>query len=150
VTQSGATFSQPITLTIYDAETGTQLATSTQTFNVPYRPSASPKCTGDNAGKWQTPSKECKNGIADNVTFNFLKVKLPKTVRYAISYNTSNYGPKPLHVSGPYDSLNVAVTGEPSVGTSTDKDIWKDGERSTHPDFLDATPMVQFKAGNAG
>lgn len=42
-TPSGATFSQPITLSIYDVGSdgvplGTQIASATQTFNIPYRP----------------------------------------------------------------------------------------------------------------
>ena len=50
----------------------------------------------------------CKNGLANDVTFNFSGVTLPDTVEYAIL------------VPGravPLDSLNVAVTGAPSVGT---------------------------------
>jgi hypothetical protein len=137
VTQAGATFSQQMTLNIYDpADLTTPIATSTQTFDVPYRPSASPKCTGDNAGKWYTSAKECKNGLADDVTFNFSHVTIPNTVVYAISYNTG----------GPADSLNVAITGAPSVGTSTDTNIWIDG--AANSGFGNYTPVVQFKAGN--
>ena len=55
---------------------------------------------------------------------------------YAISYSTG----------GPADSLNVAVTNAPSVGTSTDTNIWIDGDPD--PGFGDYTPAVQFKAGN--
>lgn len=150
-TTPGATFSQPITMKIYDASTydptnpaaNTAIATSTQTFNVPYRPSASPKC-GD--GRWLTPSKDCKNGLADDVTFNFSHATLPGTVVYAISYPTSGE---------PSDSLNVAVTeAAPSVGTSSDQDLWING--APKADFDDGwatahrvTPAVQFKAGNA-
>ena len=137
VTQPGATFSQQITLKIYNAgELATPIATSTQTFDVPYRPSASPKCTGADAGKWMSPKDGCKNGLANDVTFNFSNVTLPDTVVYEISYNTG----------GPADSLNVAVTEAPSVGTSTDPNIWIDG--AANADFGNYTPAVQFKAGN--
>src|SRR5262245_55131511 len=54
VTQPGAMFSQEMTLSVYkvteDGTKGALIASSTETFSVPYRPSASPKCTGDDAG----------------------------------------------------------------------------------------------------
>jgi hypothetical protein len=147
VTKAGATFAQPITLAIWNADHTNQLATSTKTFDVPYRPSASAKCTGADAGKWYTPAKQCRNGITDDVTFNFSNVTLPQTVQYEISYNTSTAGPNPLHVAGPYDSLNVAVTDKsPSAGTTSDANIWIDG--NPNPAFGLYTPAVQFKAGN--
>jgi hypothetical protein len=148
VTEPGATFSQPMTLNIYNVnDSGTQgalIATSTQTFDVPYRPSVSPKCSD---GKWLTPQKDCKNGLATDVTFsNFSPshVSLPDTVVYEISYNTSNYGPHPTGVAGPADSLNVAIADAPSV--------WKDGRLPLIDGSQSAVngmpPSVQFKAGN--
>jgi hypothetical protein len=139
-TPSGATFSLPMTLNIYDAAGTTLVATSTQTFTVPYRPSASPKCTGDNAGKWYSSGlKACFNGFASNVTFNFAGVTLPDRVVYGIAYNTSHYGYTPIGeapacygtVAGcPYDSLNIALSDETtdvSAGTDTNQGtIWQD------------------------
>jgi len=156
-TQSGASFSQPITLSIYmvngDGTTGGLIASSTQTFNISYRPSADPRCLSgdpDRPGGWYQPStKTCKNGLTQDVTFNFSNQKLDDTVIYEISYNTSDYGPTPLHVSGPYDSLNVAITSAPTVGTSTDTDIWTDGAQNSTGAFANGTPAVQFKASNA-
>lgn len=151
-TDTGATFAQPITLTIFDGQHN-QLASSTQTFAVPYRPSASPKClSGDPSrpGGWYQPSsKTCKNGLADDVTFNFSHVTLPRTgtVKYEISYNTNTHGPTPSGVASPADSLNVAVTAAPSVGKSTDENIWIDGIANSG--FGSYAPAVQFKAGNA-
>src|SRR5260370_545737 len=56
LTTLGATFSVPITLNVYAVGAGnapgSKLITSTQTFNIPFRPSASPSCTGGDAGKW--------------------------------------------------------------------------------------------------
>ena len=69
-----------------------------------------------------SPKEGCKNGLANDVTFNFSNVTLPDTVVYAISYTTG----------GPADSLNVAITDAPSVGTTTD-DIWIDG--ASNADF---------------
>jgi hypothetical protein len=150
-TPTGATFDQPITLTVTDSG-GNVLASSTQTFAVPYRPSASPRCTGDDAGKWYSSAlKTCFNGYATDVTFNFSgNVTLPSTVTYAVSYNSTHFGPNPVGegaacygTSGgcPYDSLNVALNDTyPSVGTpGYDADETVFGSPYT--------PAVTFKAG---
>src|SRR5262249_27620725 len=63
VTKPGATFSLPITLSVWNENHTKQLASKTQTFDVPYRPSDSAKCNFDG---WYTPSKECKHGLADD------------------------------------------------------------------------------------
>jgi hypothetical protein len=132
-TTPGATFSHPITLNIYNIGAGNTpgslIGTVTQTFAIPYRPSASPaNCSG---GRWYDASANaCYNGYAVNITFNVggLNLVLPNEVVYGIAFNTSNYGAAPL---GPqpcsatvagcgYDSLNVAVAdpGAPSVGSN--------------------------------
>jgi hypothetical protein len=133
VTTPGATFTEPITFNIYAASTtstttglpGALIATSTQTFSIPYRPSASPKCTG---GRWwDTSSKSCFNGLADNITFNFSGVTLPDSVVYGIAYNTSDYGAPPQRPQScnatppgcPYDSLNVALSTNVTAGSNT-------------------------------
>ena len=95
------------------------------------------KCVGVNAGKWYTPSKECKNGLATDITFNFSNEKLDDTVVYELSYDTA----------GPSDSLNIAVTEAPSVGASTDPVLWVNG--APNADYGNYTPAVQFKASNA-
>ena len=144
-TKPGATFSQPITLTIWNADHTKQLASSTQTFQVPYRPSASDECSGTDLGKWYQPSaKKCFNGLATDVSFDFAgNVTLPNTVVYEISYDTNHYGPNPLHVAGPYDSLNIGIADRPSVGSTADAYAWTDG--AMNADFA-GTPAVQFNA----
>jgi hypothetical protein len=133
VTTPGATFSIPITLNIYNAGSptpGSLIATRTQTFTIPYRPSADHiNCTLLNAGKWyQASSGTCFNGLANNITFDLssLSVVLPNSVVYGIVYNTSHYGPAPIGElvacytsSGgcPYDSLNIALAPVVTVGT---------------------------------
>jgi hypothetical protein len=124
VTEPGAEFSWPITFNVYNPPaTGTStpgvlIATETDTFSIPYRPSASPKCTG---GKWYSDrSQSCFNGLATTIKFNFNDphVTLPTTVVYGIAYNTSDYGavpqrPQPCNATTagcPYDSLNVALS----------------------------------------
>jgi hypothetical protein len=140
VSDRGATFQMPITFTIYNVNPGpgvpptpiystpgSKIATLTQTFSIPYRPSASPNCTGAQAGEWYDGSQGCFNGLAHNITFDFenQNVTLPDRVVYGISFNTSDYGPSPYldatacHATTqgcPYDSLNVALSPQVSVG----------------------------------
>jgi hypothetical protein len=66
-------------------------------------------------------------------------------VVYEISYNTSTHGRFPS-VASPSDSLNVAVTDVPSVGASTDANIWIDGVANAG--VGNHAPAAQFKAGN--
>jgi hypothetical protein len=133
VTTPGATFTHPITLNIYNAGNplpGSQIASRTQTFTVPYRPSAdNVNCTGADAGKWfEAASGQCFNGLAVNVTFDFssLNVLLPDSVVYGLVYNTTHYGPNPIGESAacvgttagcPYDALNIALAPVVTVGT---------------------------------
>jgi hypothetical protein len=139
VTTPGATFAMPITLSLYDApatDPATQPDTSgsgvpgalidsiTQTFNIPYRPSANnTKCTGAEAGDWfDKTNRECFPGEMDNINFTGLHIAVPQNVVYGISYNTSDYGATPYGDSTachateggcPYDSLNVGVSLDP-------------------------------------
>jgi hypothetical protein len=141
VTTPGATFSHPITLTIYEVDdsgsppvTGDEVATKTQTFTIPYRPSADSSCTGGDAGKWRSSADgTCYNGIASTITFDFslTTAALPDKVIFGIAFNTSHYGASsigetPCNISSggcPYDSLNVgAEATTPSVGTDLDED----------------------------
>jgi hypothetical protein len=155
-TPTGSTFAQEITLNIYDAS-GIQIATSTQTFDVSYRPSASSKCTD---GRWYSSgTKTCFNGLADDVTFNFSGVTLPNDIQYGIAYNTSHHGYSPLGDTAacnttsagcPYDSLNVALSNETTdVSAGTDAvngSFLLDKLQSTT--YAGLVPAVQFKAGN--
>jgi hypothetical protein len=129
-TKAGATFTEPITLNLYTANTpgstlpGVLITSITKTFSIPYRPSASAKCTGTSAGEWFDGRQGCFNGKAVDITFNFgsLHVTLPRNIVFGIVYNTSQYGPKPYGalacestVAGcPYDSLNVALSQDPT------------------------------------
>ena len=127
VTANGATFSVPITLTVYSKADESVVASSTQTFAIPFRPSASPKC---NDGRWYDNAlKACFNGLATNVTFAFSGQKLPDAVTYGIAYNTTHYGYLPIGESAPcftssggcgYDSLNVALSTETDVSAGSD------------------------------
>lgn len=149
VTTAGSTFSEPITLNIYNAPAsdpasqsdipgsglpGSLIATVTKTFNIPYRPSANnTKCTGSEAGDYfYKPLKECFAGLMTNITFTALHANLPRTIVFGIAYNTSDYGQVPYgdatacHASTSgcgYDSLNVGLSEDPDnlqKGSDTD------------------------------
>lgn len=142
-TPEDASFAQPITLNIYNPTTdganpGAKIASVTKTFDIKYRPSASPECIGTNTGKWyDEDSKRCFNGLAQNITFNVKGVKVGNSAIFGIAYNTTHYGYAPIGQSAPcfstpqgcgYDSLNVALTQDPtdvSAGSSVDTGkIW--------------------------
>jgi hypothetical protein len=126
VTAPGATFTHPITLNVRNVgpgdSPGSLIATSTQTFTLPYRPSASPSCTG---GRW-SDGTTCFNGLAAPISFTLTGVTLPSKVIVSVAYNTSHAGYAPLGnlpctaSSGgcPYDSLNVGTAGGPTTGST--------------------------------
>ena len=129
VSAKGATFAVPVTFNIYAPTTtggvntaGTLIATQTNTYHVPYRPSTDARCAG---GGWFTKGS-CFNGIASNITFDFTGTNVPNTVVYGITYNTSHYGPSPLGETPacyaapagcPYDSLNIGLAPKVNVGS---------------------------------
>jgi hypothetical protein len=147
VSSAGSTFTEPVTLNVYNVgpnnAVGSLITTNTQTFAIPYRPSADPNFASDCVptstqynipisalnGTWFDPNRSpvtdqpigCLNGFLDNVSFNFGHVALPDKVIYGIAYNTTNWGYQPY---GPtacsstqqgcgYDSLNVGLSNEP-------------------------------------
>jgi hypothetical protein len=140
-THAGSTFSEPITLNIFQAPAsnpttqpdtsgsgvpGALIVSVTKTFAIPYRPSANnTKCIGDESGNWfDSKNGECFPGLATNITFSLtsLKVTLPKTFVYGIAYNTSDYGAAPYgdatacHSTSEgcgYDSLNIGLSQDP-------------------------------------
>lgn len=133
VTGPGARFAWPITVNLYEVgpegSVGAKLASGSKTFKMPYRPSASTKCTGANAGKWYH-EKTCFNGKAFKIALTLTATKLPAKAIVGVSYDTTHNGPNPAGEAAPcfassagcfYDSLNVALIepaeGPPSVGT---------------------------------
>lgn len=125
-TTPGATFTEPVTLNIRtvgpgDAP-GSLVATSTQTFTMPYRPSASPSC-GD--GRWSNGTT-CFNGYAFPISFTLTGVTLPNKAIVSVAYNTSHAGYAPYgnlactsSAGGcGYDSLNVGTAGGPTTGSA--------------------------------
>ncbi len=115
VTNPGATFRAPLTLNIYHPPAGgcpssptdtpcgpgSLIASDTQTFAIPYRPSDSPvdyngdsNCNGNTFYDASASPPDCFYEESDNVTFDFSSqnLVLPNTVVYGVAYGTSNYG----------------------------------------------------------
>lgn len=131
---AGATFSHPLTLNLYSVlpsgEPGGLIASVTQTFAIPYRPTSDPGCgpSSNPGGGWSpTSPPDCYSGIASNVTFDLSGrgISLPDRVIATLAYRTSNYGKPALGTQPcssspqgcPYDSLNVGLNGPPTVGS---------------------------------
>ena len=139
VTTLPATFSLPITLHVYAVGgppnyVGALLATQTQTFNIPYRPSTSPSCTGTSrpADFVDPVSGVCVPGLANEITFNVpAGVTVPSPAIFTVAFNTTSYGYAPYGTGTAchatvlgcgYDSLNVITdsSGGVSVGSYYD------------------------------
>ena len=135
-TTPGTTFSETITLNIYNAPAansnvpGSLIASVTKPFNIPYRPSANfTHCSGSQAGEWWDKAlASCFNGKAVDVVFSFGRVNLPSTnVVFGVAYNTTHYGYSPIGESAAcytssggcgYDSLNIALSQDPTNVTA--------------------------------
>jgi hypothetical protein len=132
ITNPGSTFTHPVTLNVYnvndDDSVGSLIATKTQTFTMPYRPTADDgtNCNAANgtAGEWWD-GHNCYNGKAFPIKFDMNGVSLPDDVIIGVAYNTSDYGAQPMGTGTachstpqgcPYDSLNVGTNPTPSVG----------------------------------
>ena len=157
-TNPGDTFALQMTLNIYHATStdpstdpvpaGSLIASVTQSFDIPYRPSASPLCTGADAGKWFKNGQGCFNGLATNVRFKFpFRNVLPDTVVYGITYNTTHYGYNPIgeltlcYISSggcPYDSLNIALAPAVTIGSKPYPDTVF--QNALAGDYCDSTP----------
>jgi hypothetical protein len=133
VTTPGATFTHSISLTFYAVgpgnSVGAVLGGTTQSFAIPYRPSASPLCVGVNAGKWfDASSATCFNGLATPITFNISGLlTLTSQAIVGVAYNTTHYGYNPIGESTScyttsggcgYDSLNIGTAPAPTVGVN--------------------------------
>lgn len=121
VTTPGTKFSVPITLTLYNAvgpddEPGVVLDQETVNAQLHYRPSANPTC--DDPTQFENANGHCQNGQPENVTFPLHGVALPNQVIVGIAYDTQVAGYSPTGTTGPADSLNVALRGPATVGTT--------------------------------
>ena len=121
VSAKGARFEWPVTLHVYAAGTGdsvgTQVASLTRTFKMPYRPSANAACTGEALGGYMKMGT-CFHGKLFKIAFLLKGVSIPSKAIVSVAFNTTDFGAQPTGVPGPYDSLNVGgFEGPPSVGS---------------------------------
>jgi hypothetical protein len=121
-TTPGSAFSVPITLNIRnlnpDGSVGALVASYTNTFEIPYRPSADSNCTGGQAGYYQGSDGACHASIAHAITFDLggQRAALPDDAIVSIALNTTLAGYQPQGTQFPchatsegcgYDDLNV-------------------------------------------
>lgn len=142
-TTPGSTFSEPITLNVYNpgpategSAPGSKITSVTKTFNIPYRPSENgTHCTGKQAGEWyDSTDRACYWGLDTPISFQLTGVTLPDEAVITLAYNTTNhgyapYGPAPCTTSSGgcgYDSLNVAVTNPPAGGGAVAPSVGSD------------------------
>jgi len=143
VTTPGATFSQSITVNVYSVTggagtwaPGTSLATTTQTFNIPYRPSSTPAQCGGDASRWLNKKDGvCYHGLAVPISVNFsgshLALPVNNKLIVTVAYNTTNYGPHPIGPTAcnttsagcPYDSLNISTDSNGGIFTGLPLDL---------------------------
>jgi hypothetical protein len=127
VTTPGATFPATIKFDIFDpaSPTAAAIATDTQTFKIPFRPSSG-TCPSDATAWLDATTNTCNHGLLTPITFNFSSQDfvLPSTLVYGIEFSTADYGPaKTSDESAPYNSLNVGLSTEPTnvtVGADTE------------------------------
>ena len=152
VTTPGATFNQSLTLNIYSVgpgpafSVGPKIGTVTQTFAIPFRPSANATCPDPK--QWKDALGFCYNGIATVVNFNLLSagvpVYLPNQAIVSITFNTSTAGYAPLGTATacfatgfnpgcPYDGLNFAIEDNLSVGSNVVPNDNYEANRNANP-----------------
>lgn len=127
-----STWSHPITVNVYSNHLGgngspdTLLATKTQSVDIPWRPESDPSCAPTSNGTGWKVGETCYNfsGLAMNTTFDLanLNVTLPENVIVEVAYDTQSYGSAPKGVTGPYNSLNVAIPANQAVTVGSDSD----------------------------
>lgn len=161
---SGATFNHPITLNLYAVDytgsapaAGALIGTVTETFDIPYRPSADAECTGEDAGKFYDERLgACANGYNMTVVFDMSDsdIVVPSEFIYGVQYNTQSYGPDPIGSIGPYNSLNFGLVPPTDVVIGEDVrdgDLFWDGTLNQFsPELWPYTGAAAFTVTNEG
>jgi hypothetical protein len=110
-----AGFYEPLTLNFYNVgagdSVGVLIASKTVDAFIPWRPESG-GCADLTA--YLASDGNCYHGSLSEVAFNLTGVTVPNKVIYSLEYNTTDYGPDPTGVPGPYESLNFAL---PKTGT---------------------------------
>lgn len=139
----GATFPVPITLNIYQIGSyGTPLATMTETFNIPYRPSASATCPLEEPEGVKGYGKSCAFSAQDRVKFSLPAATLPSKAVIAVTYNTQDHGKVPTGIPGPYNSLNVGVNANYECAPGKENPITKECEDEDYINVSTEAPSV--------
>ena len=128
-TTPGSTFSVPITLNIYDPNDDMSVVASrTQTFNIPFRPSANPECPETvNGHGW---GEDCFLGLADTIRFDLTGVTAPDEIVYGVAWNTASFGYDPIgngaecqavqYAGCDSSLLNLGIEGTAPANVGTD------------------------------
>ncbi|MEO8470195.1 MAG: hypothetical protein ABI573_11095 [Chloroflexota bacterium] len=157
VTTPGATFSVPITFTLYNVNAGnvgTVITAKTDTFVIPYRPTSTPALCGGDITAWYDGTA-CFHGLAHNITFNFPSgTMLPNTAIFGITFNTTSSGYSPLGAgTHPTDSLNIATYPANDIATEAIVGLWLPSDVQTYlaPRFaatmIGTGPVAQMPTG---
>lgn len=109
-TDPSATFEAPLTLNVYavgsENSVGELLATTTETFDLHYRPTSN--CPTDPTKYLPIFGTSCNHGRPTPVTFDVADRHLPHKFIVAVEFDPT----------GPLASLNVALEGSATVGTN--------------------------------
>ena len=116
---SGPSWNYPLTLNLYNVDNsganppqpGTLIATRTQTFALPWKPTPDPSCSPSTW--WRASDGNCYSGLGFLATFDFTGTTVPNQIIYGLAFNTSAFGANPVGVPGPYDSLNAELAVVP-------------------------------------
>jgi len=138
----GPTWNHPLTLNLYNVDNsglnpapGTLIATRTQTFAIPWRPTADPTCA--NPAQWRAGDGICYSALAFTVTFDFTGTTVPNQIIYGLAFNTEHYGYAPIGAAGPYASLNLGLAQvPPSSGSNPfpDTAYWNSANAANYAD----------------
>jgi hypothetical protein len=164
LTTPGTTFPVSITFNVYAVggsnSVGASVATKTQTFAIPYRPSAVTGCAAGGGASANAMFKDsagnCQNGFVSEITFAFAGETLPNNAIFGIAYNpTGDAGS--LNVMLYPSDLDTPPVAQPAVGSfPLPTEIYADHTSgTTFPFQLDTVdnysgiqPAVQFTATN--
>lgn len=128
-TTPGSTFSVPITLNIYTVGSlGAPADSLTKTFNIPYRPSASPTCPLELPEHVKGFGRRCEFAARAKLKFKFKGATLPPQAIFAVAYNTETYGQAPTGQPGPVNSLNVAINANYVCAAGKENPVTKECE----------------------
>jgi hypothetical protein len=139
----GATFPVPVTLNIYTVGSlGAPVDSLTNTFNIPYRPSANPVCPVEMPEDVQGFGKRCEFAARVKAKFKFKGATLPNQVILAVAYNTETYGKEPTGQPGAVNSLNVAVNANYKCAPGKENPITKECEGEDYENVSTEAPSV--------